>query len=126
VAVIHPARPGPVTFMEVPVLVIDNTSVPSAPQSWPDWLRHIGSLIGQADPTDAKIQFVANLIQDAAHEAGLHAISDPLAHYRFRMECAHEVEPSPDNGPAAPIQPGVIAGHPARQLPADDGGDYPW
>jgi hypothetical protein len=109
------------------VLVIDNTSVPSVPQSWPDWLAHMGSLIGSADPTDPKIQFIANLIKDAAHEAGLHAIPDPLSHYRWRMEVAYEMDPEPDSGPAAPSARGTLAGHPDRLEPADDGGEaYPW
>jgi hypothetical protein len=99
------------------------------PITWHAWLAQVARAIAESSPDDPKVQFVANLVKDAATVAAIHAIPDYLAHYRWLMETGVEEYPTTQDGPAAPILPGCIAGHPAQwEIPTteDDGDILPW
>lgn len=105
-------------------------ATPDDQLAWHAWLDQVASRIAASAPDDRKIQFVADLIRDAATTAALHALPDPVTHYMWMLETGDDPHPTDQDGPAAPIPPGTLAGHESQpglyHAATDAAEDLPW
>jgi hypothetical protein len=107
---------------------------PKQQLAWADWLDRAASAFDRAanrTPHSDRLAWISEYLREAADVARLHNLQSPGEHRNFLAdlrECEQAL--AGQDGRAAPIQPGCLAGHPDQWdlIPTDPAmeDELPW